>query len=52
MDTDEKLVMTCEICESEMIALHGFFITCPNCSEQNESCQAHEKINEDQNASY
>lgn len=48
MSSDEKLVMTCEICGLEMIALHGFFITCPKCPEQNESCQADEKINSDE----
>jgi len=37
MSSHEKLVMTCDICECEMIALHGFFVTCPNCPEQNEA---------------
>lgn len=38
MNSNEKLVLACEVCQSEMIALHGFFVTCPNCPEQDESC--------------
>ncbi len=44
MSSGEKLVMTCEVCGAEMIALHGFLVTCPKCPEQNEPCQAVGKI--------
>jgi len=35
----EKLVMNCEICESEMVALHGFFVTCPNFCEEDQEAE-------------
>lgn len=47
MSLHEKLVMTCEDCGAEMIALHGFLVTCPDCPEENEVCQADEKINKE-----
>ncbi len=31
-----KLIMICSVCESEMIALHGFLVVCPNCPQENE----------------
>ena len=35
-ENSEYLAIVCEICGAEMIALHGFFVVCPNCPETEE----------------